>query len=37
MVLFYQTLANEIKATLFSWSKGTAGTKLMSVGCIVLA
>lgn len=37
MVLFYQTLANKIKGTLFSLGKRTAGTKLMSVGRTVLA
>lgn len=37
MILFYQTLANKIKARLFSWNKGTAGMKLMSLGCTVLA
>lgn len=37
MALFYLTLANKIKARLFSWSKRTAGTKLMSLGHTVLA
>lgn len=37
MVLFYQTLANKIKARLFFWNKRTAGTKLMSLGHTVFA